>query len=600
MNSSLGLCDEEHDHGHDIFDQTYIPERLINVSSETPRLILRNEILPFACSPEFKYTALSYCWGSGESQAKTTAVTLHDRQASINETELPPVLRDAIRVTRALGIPFLWVDALCILQDDRSDWERQCAEMNNIYGAAHVTLCVANSASCNEGFLQQTVPCIRLPFQSLQAPEVTGSFLVQCNKHLSGSPMSWEPSQESRVLLWDDVGSSIWHQRGWVFQENQLSTRKVIFGSRNLYFECNYMAQARGKHRHSGPCPYIVRPHSVSITFTETNPKVIYDAWNSSILDEYARYNASSFSCVADVLPALSGLARLFGDRLKDAYYAGHWERDLYRSLSWNAMPLRSFAMQPSELILPSWSLLAKGDIDLYTTYLDLRLDLRSEIKVLKARVVTVGENPFGALKECRLWIRGYTLDMSRREVQVLAEPPENDQWGGWHLVVHDYCFGHLSFDWQAGCSINPWTTCPSAEEIRGLKLLLLGSFKGHELTEMPEDERFKNPSIHNDQGSASKESSCDGYETEFEKRCYREYPSDEETSTLSDDDSGHGQYQLPTRQGYGLILSPTGNDHEYRRVGVVFAGEWPNICTPHGDLKALQSLAQMKTIQLV
>lgn len=566
MNSSLGLCDEEHDHGHDIFDQTYIPERLINVSSETPRLILRNEILPFACSPEFKYTALSYCWGSGESQAKTTAVTLHDRQASINETELPPVLRDAIRVTRALGIPFLWVDALCILQDDRSDWERQCAEMNNIYGAAHVTLCVANSASCNEGFLQQTVPCIRLPFQSLQAPEVTGSFLVQCNKHLSGSPMSWEPSQESRVLLWDDVGSSIWHQRGWVFQENQLSTRKVIFGSRNLYFECNYMAQARGKHRHSGPCPYIVRPHSVSITFTETNPKVIYDAWNSSILDEYVRYDASSFSCATDVLPALSGLARLFGDRLKDTYYAGHWERDLYRSLSWHGPRIRSLAMQPAELIIPSWSLLAKGegqeDIDLYSTELSTEHDVRSEIRVVKARVVTVGNNLFGALKDCRLWIRGYTLDLSRREVQVLGELEETDRWAGWHLVFRKCCFGHLSFDWQAGLH-DPQKTCPSTEEIRGLKLLLLGSFEDSDVLQDDSSESF---SIYNGQGY----------------------------------DIGHGERVIRIRRGYGLIVSPTGNDREFRRVGAIFPGNVPDTDRPRGDLKVLQSLAQIETVQLV
>lgn len=534
MNRRLELCKEQHDHGHDRFDQTYIPDRLIDVRSETLRLIFRNEILPSNCSSEFKYAALSYCWGSGESQAKTTTTTLYDRQAGISEAEMPPVLCDAIRVTRALGISFLWVDALCILQDDQSDWERQCAEMNNIYGAAHVTLCVANSRSCDEGFLRQTLPCIRLPFQSLQEPEVAGSFLVQCNDHLSGGSFPYSHPEESGQLLCDDVLSSRWDERGWIFQENQLSTRKLIFGSRNLYFECNYMSQARGKHVTSDRYRLKIKPPSVSITFTEKNPKVIYEAWDSSILYEYSTYDASSFSCAADVLPALSGLARLFGDRLKDAYYAGHWERDLYRSLSWNGPRLSSLAKRPAELIIPSWSLLAKGDIDPYTKDLSFQLDLRSEIKILKARVVTVGDNPFGALKECRLWIRGYTLDMNRGELQVMG-PLENRRWGGWHLVVHQYCFGHLSFDWQAGLD-DPRSTCPSAEDIRGLKLLLLGSFKGHEFT----------------------------------------------------------------RQGYGLIISPTGNNHEFRRVGVILAGQYSHMCTPHGDLEALQSLAQLETVQLV
>lgn len=568
----LDSCNEEHD--HDVFDERYIPERLIDVSSEIPCLKVRENTPLSASSGGLKYAALSYCWGSG-TQVKTTADTLQARQAGISETEMPQVLRDAIRVTRALGISFLWMDALCILQDVPSDWEQQCAEMHNIYGSAHVTLCVANSSSSNEAFLQQKVPCLRLPFQSFQAPNKKGSFLVQYNKHMSGAFINPSSDSESGQLLSADVGNSHWTKRGWVFQEKRLSTRKLVFGRCNIYFVCQHIYQARGKCVISGQ--YEV--HIKDVLAQETLQQAL-DIWNGSILGSYSQYDASSFRRVADVLPALSGLATLFHNRLNDVYYAGHWGRDLYKSLSWTRRGLPSYSMPPAGLMIPSWSRLAKGYTESYVYnhllwQLDERRPIRSEIRLHKARVSTVGDNPFGVLRECCLWIRGYTLDMSHRELQISFEPqPEVPLTvGASHLVVHGRCFGHLEFDWEDGDD-DPGKH-PSNEDVKELKLLLLGSFEYEVRTD----------------GEESSEESCS-----------QKHTTDEKTPTVGDGGSGRRQFQVPIMRGYGLIISPTGNDCKFRRVGTVSSARGSHECAPHGDgdLKDLSSLAQMETVQLV
>lgn len=543
---------EEHD--HNVSDETYVHERLVDVSSETPCLKMRQDLQRSGYSSNLEYAALSYCWGSGEGQVTTTAATLCDRQEGISDTEMPQVLRDAIRVTRDLGIPFLWIDSLCILQDNHSDWEEQCTEMHNSYGSARVTLCATNSRSCNDGFLQHKSPCARLPFQSSRSPNMASSFLVRHIAHLSDrSDPPFGSSDESWVLRSTDVDNSLWNQRGWVFQENQLSTRKLIFGRCSVYFSCVHVEHARGKC--ATMQDYLESP--TGNVLAENDSKVIYAAWDQCILYCYSEYDASSFSRAEDVLPGLSGLARILGRRLKDVYYAGHWRQDLYRSLSWISSSTGSHPLRPATLIIPSWSRLAKGDTEAYAyDWSDTWIDLRSEINVPKARATTVGDNPFGALKECCLWIRGYTLDMSRTEVHFSAEPRLTIGLGHWHLVLHGRCFGHLAFDWQAGHD-DPSMTCPSAEDVRELKLLLLGSFKYSTSGGLIEDEESEGSSIPRNQDLAPENNSAGESESQehseelegFEWSSSHEQMSDEETSILDDDDSEDRQSEMTIRR---------------------------------------------------
>ncbi|KXH49726.1 heterokaryon incompatibility protein [Colletotrichum simmondsii] len=146
-----------------------LPTRLIKVgkmSDGIARLVMSDKL-----PPTTSYIALSYCWGppsSSKSQLITTAATLADRQAKIPLPEMPDTIRDAVIFARHMGIDYIWIDALCIIQDDAEDWATEAALMFAIYRHATLTLVAAAGDSSHSGFLQRTSagPSVLVPFES--------------------------------------------------------------------------------------------------------------------------------------------------------------------------------------------------------------------------------------------------------------------------------------------------------------------------------------------------------------------------------------------------------------------------------------------------
>src|ERR1700712_828375 len=127
------------------------PKRLINVGSES-----RNPFLVESspCSEQMIWVSLSYCWGQGPSMMMLSRDNLGAMKNGIPLNKLDPTIQDAILVTRALNISYIWIDALCIIQDDdKKDWSEQAPKMNEIYGGSVLTLVVADAESVEDGFL---------------------------------------------------------------------------------------------------------------------------------------------------------------------------------------------------------------------------------------------------------------------------------------------------------------------------------------------------------------------------------------------------------------------------------------------------------------
>ncbi|KAH6696567.1 heterokaryon incompatibility protein-domain-containing protein [Leptodontidium sp. MPI-SDFR-AT-0119] len=98
------------------------------------------------------YATLSYCWGDMMPEGSTTTMSnIHRREERMESTGLPQTLRDAFTVTRALGIRYLWVDALCIIQDSREDWELESSKMASIYSNSLVSVAAELSQHCLDG-----------------------------------------------------------------------------------------------------------------------------------------------------------------------------------------------------------------------------------------------------------------------------------------------------------------------------------------------------------------------------------------------------------------------------------------------------------------
>jgi hypothetical protein len=100
-----------------------------------------------------QFVALSYCWGTSQ-QAVTTKSNISSQEQQLLVSDLPQTLQDAIVVTRALDYQYLWVDALCILQDDENDWAVQSSRMADIYSTATLVIAATSASNCNAGFLQ--------------------------------------------------------------------------------------------------------------------------------------------------------------------------------------------------------------------------------------------------------------------------------------------------------------------------------------------------------------------------------------------------------------------------------------------------------------
>ncbi|KAK0732180.1 heterokaryon incompatibility protein-domain-containing protein [Lasiosphaeris hirsuta] len=134
---------------------------------EWPRRVLEFSdgvaiLVDFEPSMIGEYVALSYCWGGTEEleynpPLKATASTWSSLRTGIPVKDLPLTMHQATKICRRLGIPYIWIDALCILQDSVSDWESESRKMATIYSVAKLTIFAASSTSCHSGFL--SLPC---------------------------------------------------------------------------------------------------------------------------------------------------------------------------------------------------------------------------------------------------------------------------------------------------------------------------------------------------------------------------------------------------------------------------------------------------------
>jgi Heterokaryon incompatibility protein (HET) len=201
------------------------PNRLVYVGpadgSENPRLVLTQGI-------EDSWVALSYCWG-GESDFVLSQTTLKSLMDGMPLTLFPATIRDAITITRGLGVRYLWVDALCIRQDSQSDWLHESSKMQNVYKDATVTLIAASSTSVNEGIFLTRF------FQNNPCPLPWGA---PCNTD-KASPTSRQLAYLRPTTSECDLGEP-WpiHHRGWALQEDLLSSRTLSFSSSRIVWEC--------------------------------------------------------------------------------------------------------------------------------------------------------------------------------------------------------------------------------------------------------------------------------------------------------------------------------------------------------------------------
>ncbi|KAF2016812.1 heterokaryon incompatibility protein [Aaosphaeria arxii CBS 175.79] len=325
-------------------ERLWYPTRLLDCgslrSSETScRLIETNKT-----SLDEPYMTLSHCWGHTNCLKLTTSNHAQLLDA-IPLSLLPQLYQDAVYITRYLGIRYLWIDSLCIIQegDGLLDWLKEAEVMGQVYSNSYCNISAANAPDSDH-----TLFCIRNPEAFL--PQTIGITVDGCTHRYHVSDYRFWETEVSQALI---------NTRGWVLQERLLSPRVLHFGERQLFWECRQKDAAEvspgGLSHKSSRCPRLkdLAPHGVIVNDETNSDATAYNYWVQIV----RTYTACQLSYPNDKLVALSAIAKVMRDILRDEYVAGMWRRYLGFELLWSVRgDLTRFASRPQKYRCPSWS----------------------------------------------------------------------------------------------------------------------------------------------------------------------------------------------------------------------------------------------------
>ncbi|KAK4240097.1 HET-domain-containing protein [Achaetomium macrosporum] len=317
----------------------FTPDRLIEIVGIPDekdlrwRLVLREEIGDVA------YLTLSHCWGSSLPLRLTRENYSNFLQPS-SCSQLPKAYQDSLGITLSLGFRYIWIDSLCIIQDDKDDWRTQSSMMWNIYKSSECNIAATWASDDNGGCFAEREPWIAKP---------TILALDSASRH----PTMYQVEHAARYNK--DVEWAPLNTRCWVVQERYLPRKQLSFAHSQVYWECPEFVAS--EHLPTGIPKRLlglvetVWPDSRKPSLGSSAEMDLRHKWTR--LAEY--YPKCRLTYPSDKLIALSGLATEVRNATNDVYLAGVWQDDLRRQLCWipQYIHIRS---TPSVYLAPTWS----------------------------------------------------------------------------------------------------------------------------------------------------------------------------------------------------------------------------------------------------
>ncbi|KAF1809599.1 HET-domain-containing protein, partial [Eremomyces bilateralis CBS 781.70] len=325
-----------------------LPTRLVDVGTTAhiqPRLRISADIdgIP-------PYLTLSHCWGENIPK-RLLQRDLTNMMTSIRFKELSKSFQDALIITKELGFQYIWIDALCIIQDSDSDedWRRESAQMCQVYSNSACNLAATASKDGSGGLFR---PRDTRPLHPLRVRVGKSTHNVVDNQ-------LWEREVERGPL----------NQRAWVCQERLLAPRILHFASTQVFWECNESLACESFPFGVPPCVESRSLTSIDQALTVTYKSVLdesahdLDMVSSKILDIVAhdlwnsiveRYTKAGLKRETDKLIAIGGVAEAMHRALGDSYLAGLWRRYFEYQLLWYCDDSQS--SKPKQYLAPSWS----------------------------------------------------------------------------------------------------------------------------------------------------------------------------------------------------------------------------------------------------
>lgn len=316
----LKACDQ-HELCQQLANQdSFIPTRLLDLGMENQDLICLVETK--GQKKYSKYSTLSHCWGAFVN-LRMFRSNIEEFKKQIRLSEFPQNFKDAVYSARQLGISYIWIDSLCIMQGDADDWNAEAPRMHSVYGQSYINFAAASARNCHEGFFR--------------------------HRQVSSLPPStvetrWKGQQQTCKVIRNDFWTAELlneplYRRAWVLQERMLSPRTLNFGSRQIFWQCLGMTACESM-------PYGI-PDVISdggrdelqwrqfVNRKKKNTKqdqlYLREIWRH-VVDTYM---SCRITVTSDKLPALDGLREKLTGLLGEEYFAGLWQNDIAEQLAW-------------------------------------------------------------------------------------------------------------------------------------------------------------------------------------------------------------------------------------------------------------------------
>lgn len=389
-----------------------MPTRLLKIRINAGTYAI-NLVEGAACEP---YVTLSHCWGKTPA-ATTTASTLEDRIRDIPWSVLTQTFKDAVALTEQLGYQYLWIDALCILQDSKEDWEVESATMHQVYTNCDLMLSADGAKDGSIGFFRGDQIWTE-SWEPLVSEKTQHGSRIRFAKahHTFGKMLLMFPSEEECTHVYP------LRTRAWCLQERFMAPRILHFGVDELHWECSSEAccQCVDLGYRMNEKMWQKRLFTDGCTVGD---KASY--W-FNISNQYSERTLTKWT---DRLPALSGLAKQFmasevttvssqpGQALKfnqlslGGYLAGLWSATLERGLCWQAdyTPGKRVSTKDT-YIAPSWSWASvSGPINWNWGE---NGTVATAIKIHDVSCVLAGSDPIGAVSGGILVISARIIDL--------------------------------------------------------------------------------------------------------------------------------------------------------------------------------------------
>ncbi|KAI1777266.1 heterokaryon incompatibility protein-domain-containing protein [Hypoxylon cercidicola] len=412
--SWFNKCCESHDSCQVRTPANY-PTRLLHIEGkdESIRLVLSSNLSPIYPP----YATLSHCWGNAH-HLKLLRDDEDDFLRDIPKSRLSKTYRDAIVVARHFGIEYLWIDSLCIIQDDTDDWLRESVKMADVYGCSSLNIAATGARDGAVGcFFERDERLIR----SLRKVRIP--FVHEGNVSISSD----DDNDNTRFV--NIVNSDIYDRgiensplvsRAWCFQERFLAPRTVHFAETQVFWECQEMnccetfPDGVPPQYHPRQLRPIVerttapnRTHDVALRASmraSMSPSSLYMPHEFFLAGEHGEmypiltlaeiwaqcvsmYSRTKLTRLSDKLVAISGVARWVheqeaslcvdesseNERKEDEYLAGLWRKNLETQLLWRVLQPNAkrdkkpskglkqnkdnkYHYRPKEYLAPSWS----------------------------------------------------------------------------------------------------------------------------------------------------------------------------------------------------------------------------------------------------